>query len=108
MFAVLAVIALGITLVAIQEKPAPADKPPHQMMSMGDMMKGCREHCQATTKSLDQLAKTIADAKASKDVNQMRSALEQTEKPLGSMREHMKMCLSMMDMMEKMHGKGMK
>jgi hypothetical protein len=107
-FAILAVIALGVTLLAIQQKPTPADKPAHQMMSMGDMMKGCREHCQATTTSLDQLAKTIADAKGSNDVTKMRSALDQTDKALTDMREHMKMCMNTMNMMEKMHGKAMK
>jgi outer membrane murein-binding lipoprotein Lpp len=105
--AVLGAIVLGVTLLAIQEKPAPADKQPPQM-SMGDMMKGCREHCQATAKLIDQLNTSLRDAKASNDVNKMRVAIDQAQKPLTEMKEHMTMCMNMMNMMEKMHGKDMK
>ncbi|MBY0497420.1 MAG: hypothetical protein K2Y23_24725 [Cyanobacteria bacterium] len=101
----LVTLLLGVAAVA-QQTAKPSQK--MDQMSMGDMMKGCREHCQATTKSLDQLATTVADAKASNDVNKMRAALDRTEKSLTDMREHMKMCMNMMNMMEKMHGKDMK
>ncbi len=85
------------------QKPA---QPAEQTMSMGDMMKGCREHCQATTKSIDQVTKTIDDAKASNDPAKMRAALDEARTPLAEMKEHMGMCMNMMSMMEKMHGKG--
>ena len=97
-----------ITVSAIAQTPsqqnpqAPAQR--GQMMSMGDMMKGCREHCQASMKSMDGLAKVVADAKTSNDPARMRAALQQTEQPLADMRQHMTMCMNMMSMMEKMHG----
>ena len=78
---------------------------PGQMMSMGDMTKGCREHCEAMTKSMDQMAKTIAEARQSNDPAKMRAALDQAQKPLGEMQEHMKMCMSMMTMMQNMQQK---
>ena len=102
--------ATFITVSAIAQTPpqqnpqAPTQR--GQMMSMGDMMKGCREHCQMSMKSMDGLAKTVADARASNDSAKMRAALQQVEKPLADMRQHMTMCMNMMSMMEKMHGNG--
>lgn len=84
----------------------PATAQGEHKMSMDDMMKGCREHCQATTKSIDQVTKTIDEAKASNDPAKMRAALDQAQKPLADMKNHMSMCMNMMNMMEKMHGKG--
>lgn len=98
-------VLLGIAAVAQQT----TDKPPQKsgQMSMGDMMSGCREHCQATMKSMEQLQETMDDAKASNDPEKMRAALDQAKKPIADMNEHMGMCMSMMSMMQKMHGGGM-
>lgn len=103
--------AIAITIVAVLFGVAAAahqrtDKPSQKtgQMSMDDMMTGCREHCQANMKSIDQMEKTMADAQASNDPAKMRAALEQARKPLTDMREHMSMCMNMMSMMEKMHG----
>ncbi len=106
-----AAAVLNATTVAQQQaapatKPQPGMKQGQQMMSMDDMMKGCREHCQGTTKSLEQMTKSMDEAKASNDPAKMRAALEQAQKPLAEMKEHMGMCMNMMSMMEKMHGKG--
>ena len=106
---VAAVVALfGIGAVAQQQgRPAQQSgqqQPAQGQMSMEDMMKGCREHCETAMKSTDALAKTIADARASNDPAKMRAALEQSEKPLTDMRQHMSMCMNMMTMMQKMHG----
>lgn len=109
-FSVIAVVValFGIGAVA-QQQAKPAQQSGQQQraagqMSMEDMMKGCREHCQTAMKSTDALAKTIADAKASNDPAKMRGALDQAEKPLANMRQHMTMCMNMMSMMQKMHG----
>ena len=83
----------------------PAQAAPEKPMAMGDMMKGCQEHCQATTKSIDQLTRTIDEAKASNDPAKMRAALDQAGKPLSDMKQHMTMCMNMMKMMENMRGK---
>jgi len=69
---------------------------------MDDMMKNCREHCQMSMKSMDGLAKTVADAKASNDPAKMRAALDQVENPHADMRQHMNMCMNMMTMMQNM------
>ena len=76
-----------------------------QAMSMPDMMKSCQEHCQATSKTIDQLTRTIDEAKVSNDPAKMRAALDQTQKPLAQMKEHMNGCMNMMSMMQKMHQK---
>jgi hypothetical protein len=72
-------------------------------MSMADMMKSCQEHCQSTAKTVDQLTRSIDQAKASNDPAKARAALDQTQKALADMKEHMTMCGNMMSMMQKMH-----
>jgi hypothetical protein len=82
------------------QKPGAAS----EQMSMADMMKNCREHCQATSASVDKTLATIKEARQSNDPAEMRAALDQIEKPLTDMTDHMGMCVKMMDMM-KMHSK---
>jgi hypothetical protein len=79
-----------------------------QMMSMDEMMKECRRHCQETAKSVDQTTKMLDDANQSNDPARMRAANEQALKALAEMKNHMDKCMNMMDMMDKMHGKGRK
>jgi hypothetical protein len=86
-------------LVAAQQPASPG-----QSQSMDDMMRGCRTHCQATTTSIDQLMKQMDEAKQSNDPAQMRAALDEAQKPLTEMKDHMTMCMNMMGMMEGMHG----
>ena len=83
-----------------QEKP----KSENGMMGMHDMMKSCRDHCQKTSASVDQVLTSLREAKASNDPARMRAAIEEAEKPLGMMQQHMSMCMKMMNMM---HGEGM-
>ena len=71
---------------------------------MGDMMTACREHCQSTNNSIDQLNRTTDEAKKSNDPAKMRAALESAQKPLADMKDHISMCMSMMDMMKNMRG----
>lgn len=92
-----------------QEKQPPSQKSEMKAMgkmSMDEMMKQCSEHHQAMTKSVDQLSKTLETAKQSNDPAKMRAAIDQTQKHLSEMKEHMSMCGNMMSMMEKMHGMG--
>jgi hypothetical protein len=77
-------------------------------MSMDEMMKDCKEHHQAATKSIDQMTKMMEGAKQSNDPVKMRATLDQSQKQLGEMKEHMTMCGNMMIMMEKMQGGMMK
>ena len=105
--AIAAALLLGGTALAQQNQqqkpPATQSKPE---MSMDNMMKGCREHCERTSASMDRLMQMMEEAKQSNDVTKMRAALEQAQKPLADMQQHMTMCTNMMGMMEKMHGMG--
>ena len=77
-------------------------------MSMDGMMKECSEHHQAVTKSLDQTSKTLEGAKQSNDPDKMRAAIDEAQKQLADMKDHMTMCGNMMNMMQKMQGGMMK
>lgn len=74
------------------------------MPSMGNMMQECRTHCQETTASIDQMMTTMHQAQQSNDPAQMRAALEQAQKPLAAMKDHMAQCMNMMSMMQQMPG----
>ena len=79
-------------------------QPHREKMSMDDMMKECRTHCQETTTSIDQLTKRMDEAKQSNDPAQMRAALDAAQQPLTEMKDHMTKCMHMMSMMQGMHG----
>lgn len=92
-----------------QEKQPPS--PTGQMksmekMPMDDMMKDCMKHHQAGMKSIDQMSKMMETAKQSNDAGKTRTALDQAQKQLAEMKEHMSMCSKMMSMMGKMQGMG--
>ena len=92
-----------------QEKQPPS--PTGQMksmekMSMDDMMKDCMKHHQADMKSIDQMSKMMEGAKQSNDPAKMRTAIDQAQKQLAEMKEHMSKCGDMMSMMEKADGMG--
>jgi len=93
-----------------QEKQQPSHKSEMKAntgkMSMDEMMKECREHHQSMMKSIDQMTKMMEPAKQSNDPVKMRAALDQGQKQLSEMKEHMTKCGNMMSMMEKMPGMG--
>jgi len=104
-------LAVMLSLYVAAQQPRSAEKqvnpqPGASMMSMDKMMEQCRQHCESTAKSVDALMKTVADAKQSNDPAKMRAALDAVEKPLGEMKNHMNMCMSMMKMMGDMHMRG--
>lgn len=109
-FVIVASLFLALTVSAQEGKDtAPADQAEQKQkekpaMSMGDMMKRCMEHCQATAKSIEETTDAIEAAKKGNDPQKMRAALDQAQKQLEGMREHMSMCTNMMGMMQKMHG----
>jgi hypothetical protein len=78
----------------------PSEMPMHQ--SMKDYM----QHHQAMMQSIDQMNTTMDIAKQSNDPVKMRTAIDDAQKRLMGMKEHMAMCGNMMGMMEKMHGMG--
>ena len=75
-------------------------------MPMDDMMKDCMKHHQADMKSIDQMSKMMEGAKQSNDAGKMRTAIDQAQKQLAEMKEHMSKCENMMSMMEKKEGMG--
>lgn len=74
--------------------------------SMGGMMKQCREHHDAMAKNVDEASKALEGGKQSNDPAKLRTAMDQAQKQLTDMKEHMAMCGNMMNMMEKMQGMG--
>src|SRR5438128_4096071 len=73
-------------------------------MSMEAMMRECQAHCQETTASIDHMMTAMSHAQRSNDPTQMREALEQAQKPLATMKDHMAQCTSRMSMMQQMQG----
>lgn len=90
---------LMLPALVAAEQPTPSG----QMQSMDDMMKECRTHCQETTNTIDQMTTKMDKAKQLNDPAQMRTALEQAQKPLAEMKDHMTKCMNMMSMMQNMH-----
>ena len=108
-----AVAILGFGLVFLPAAKLIAQQPGGQQsekdslignMSMDQMMKDCKEHHQAGMKSIDEMSKMMEGAKQSNDPAKMRAAMDQSQKQLAEMKEHMTMCRNMMGMMEKMQG----
>ena len=112
-----ALIFTGVVMVFVstpdltfsQEKQPPSSTgqmKSSEKMSMDEMMKDCMQHHQAGKKSIDQMSKMMEGAKQSNDPGKMRNALDQAQKQLAEMKEHMSKCENMMSMMEKMQGMG--
>src|SRR5882724_590145 len=80
----------------VASNPAPGQEKqplkPMEKMSMDDMMKDCMQNHQAAMKSIDQMSKMMEGAKQSNDSGKMRSALDQAQKQLAEMKEHMSKC----------------
>lgn len=93
------VSTLALTALVVAQQPMSG-----QTKSMDDMMKECQTHCQATTTSIDQLTKRMDEAKQSNDPAQMRAALDEVQKPLTEMKDHITTCMNMMGMMQGMGG----
>ena len=107
---VVMVFVSAADLAPSQEKqpqsPTSQMKAMEKKMPMDDMMKDCMKHHQAGMKSIDQMSKIMEGAKQSNDPAKMRTAIDQAQKQLAEMKEHMSKCSNMMNMMEKMDGMG--
>lgn len=78
-----------------------------QRGQMHGMMQDCHKNMQAMQQSNAQTKQNIKAAKQSNEPAKMRAALDEADKALTSMNDHMNSCMSMMNMMQGMHGKGM-
>lgn len=67
------------------------------------MMQTCHEDMQKIQAENSQAKKQIAEAKASNDPAKMRAALDQAEKSLDAVNDHMNKCAAMMGNMKGMH-----
>lgn len=65
-------------------------------MSNDQMMQGCHKNMQSMMDSNAQTTKDIKAAKQSNDPAKMRAALDEADKALTGMNDHMKMCSHMM------------
>ena len=73
------------------------------MMGMMGMMEQCRTQCQRMRGTNSDLRKTVEEARQSNDPQKMRAALDQVQKSLGMMNEHMSQCMRAMNSMGGMH-----
>lgn len=73
---------------------------------MDQMEQHCRKNMNEMRQSNDRTRQTIEAAKKSNNPAEMRAALDQAEKALSSMDDHMKTCMNRMNMMQNMQGMG--
>lgn len=78
--------------------------PDQQGTTMRKMMQMCRQNMGPMTQSNDRLKKDIEAAKQSNDPSKMRAALDEVEKALDSLTDHMSNCMSLMNKMQNMRG----
>jgi hypothetical protein len=104
----LALVGLWAALLSAQQPQQKGEMKSMRSMSMEGMMKECKEHHQAMTKSMDEMSKTLEGAKQSNDPGKVRTAIDQAQKQLADMKEHMSRCGNMINMMHKMQGGMMK
>jgi hypothetical protein len=112
---VLTFALVGVSSAFLAAQPTGQQKPAQKgemedmgNMSMDGMMKECNEHHQGMTKNMDEVSKALEGAKQSNDPAKMRAAIDQAQKQLADMKEHMSKCGNMMKMMQKMQGGMMK
>lgn len=115
--------ALALMLSVLAQQPDTGSQPQSQTMQgmqgmqgqmqqgqrgqMHGMMQDCHKNMQTMRQSNDQARRDIAAARQSNDPAKMRAALAEADKALAAMNDPMKPCMSMMDMMQDRHDKGM-
>ena len=73
-------------------------------MATDDMMKACRQHHASEMKAQDETAAALARARQASSMDEMRKGIEEAESSMKDMKNHMSMCMGMMDKMGGMHG----
>lgn len=104
-------VLLGLSLFSwSQQTGTGSSSMPMQQQQKGgnhSAMMECHQNMQSMRQSNDKLRATIAEAKRSNEPNKMRAALDDAEKSIDAMNSNMDRCMSMMNMMQDMHGQGM-
>lgn len=68
-------------------------------MSMGKMMKQCRQHCQAGTAVMDRMSQVMSKlSEDASDPAKVRADLDEMQKQMKSLSENMNMCMKRMNM----------
>ncbi|HWR17523.1 MAG TPA: hypothetical protein VN577_22030 [Terriglobales bacterium] len=120
-FAFLALIALVFAVIAVAQNTSNQQQNQSmqgmqgmhgQMQHSGNdqmhgMMADCHKNMQAMQQSNTQARQNIAAAKQSNDPAKMRAALDEADKALANVNDHMDKCMSMMKTMRSKHGDGM-
>lgn len=75
-----------------------------QSTPMKKIMRMCLQNMGPMMQSNEKLKKDIEAAKQSNDLSKMRAALDEAEKTLDSLTDHMSNCMSMMNKMQNMRG----
>ena len=83
-------------------------RPPQASTSIApvkaDMVTACQTQCQTMSTTIDTLSAQVQAAQVANDPAQMREALAQAQQPLAAMKDDMASCMSMMSMMQQIHG----
>jgi hypothetical protein len=101
--AIFAMLVFGMPLLpALAQGPGGATPAPGANQMMGGMMENCQKHCQTLSAALDEITKTIADAKKTNDGAIPPAVVDQIEAGLAKMQGQMKECHGMMEHMQQM------
>lgn len=92
------VLALSLT------SPVIAEKNSSDMPSMKQMMGECRQHHDTAYHTIDQMLLKMEEAQRSNEAAKMRTALEESQTNLASLKQDMATCMNTMSMMEQMDG----
>lgn len=87
-FGVLALLVVSASLLFAQhDHGASQGVSPHMTM-----MRECQKHQSEMTSLVDQMSKTLADAKELSNPEDMRAAMENAQSQLAEMKQHISMC----------------
>lgn len=85
-FAVLALLVMSASLLFAQHNHGASQG------ASPEMMQECQKHRSEMATLVDQLSKTLADAKELSNPEEMRAAMEKAQSQLAELEQHMEMC----------------
>jgi|GEM_PF-1817156 hypothetical protein len=109
------VIALALTVFVAAQQPESTTQQQNPGMqgmqgmhsqhgNMNQMMQDCHKNMQSMQKTNEKARQEIATAKQSNDPTKMRAALDEADKALAGVSDHMQKCQGMMQHMQGMSG----
>lgn len=85
-FGVLALLVMSASLLFAQHNHGASQG------ASPEMMQECQKHRSEMTALVDQMSKTLTDAKELSNPEEMRAAMENVQSQLAEMKQHMDMC----------------